>query len=74
MNAKTNKTMNQKPTPSNLVASYVLAAQSASTRRSYAQDVRHFKANAKIPATPETVAEYLAKFAEVLSLPPCSTA
>lgn len=68
MNAKTNKTMNQKPKPSILVASYTQAAQSASTRRSYAQDVRHFTANAKIPATPEVVAEYLAKFAGVLSV------
>lgn len=68
MNAKTNKTMNQKPKPSILVASYTQAAQSVSTRRSYAQDVRHFKAHAKIPATPEVVAEYLAKFAGVLSV------
>lgn len=68
MNTQTDKTMNPKPKPSKLVSSYTLAAQSASTRRSYAQDVRHFKANAKIPATPEMVAEYLAKFAGVLSV------
>ena len=55
-------------TTSALVTSYTQAAQSASTRRSYAQDVRHFNANAKIPATPGMVAEYLAKFAGVLSV------
>jgi integrase len=55
--------------PSALVATYTQAAQSASTRHSYAQDLRHFKSNGgKIPATPEIVAEYLAKFAEVLAV------
>lgn len=68
MNTQTDKTKNLRLKPSKLVAGYTLAAQSASTRRSYAQDVRHFKANAKIPATPEIVAEYLAKFAGVLSV------
>ena len=54
---------------SKLVSSYTQAAQSASTRRSYAQDVRHFKANGgKVPATPEMVAEYLAQFAGVLAV------
>ncbi|MCY1163816.1 Tyrosine recombinase XerC [compost metagenome] len=52
-----------------LVSKYVSAAQSASTTRSYAQDVRHFKANGgRIPATPEMVAEYLARFAGVLAV------
>jgi integrase len=51
-----------------LVSSFTQAAQSQSTRRSYAQDIRHFKANGgRIPATPEMVAEYLAKFAGVLA-------
>lgn len=56
------------PKPSNLVNTFTRAAKSDSTRRSYAQDVRHFKAFAKIPASPEVVAEYLAKFAGVLSI------
>lgn len=47
-----------------LVSNYVLAAQSASTTRSYAQDVRHFRANGgKILATPEMVADYISRFA-----------
>lgn len=54
--------------PSKLVASYTQAARSASTRRSYAQDVRHFREHSKVPATPGMVAEYLAKFAGVLSV------
>lgn len=54
--------------PSKLVNSFTQAARSASTRRSYAQDVRHFRAHSKIPATPDMVAEYLAKFAGVLSV------
>ena len=68
MNTQSNMTNNSTPKPSRLVNSYTEAAQSVSTRRSYAQDVRHFKANAKFPATPEVVAEYLAKFAGVLSV------
>lgn len=57
------------PKPSKLVASYTLAAQSASTKRSYAQDLRHFRANGgKIPAKPQMVAEYLAQFAGVLAV------
>lgn len=49
---------------SELVNNYVLAAQSASTTRSYAQDVRHFKANGgKIPASPEMLADYISRFA-----------
>ncbi len=48
---------------------YTQASQSASTTRSYAQDVRHFKSNGgEIPATPEMVAEYLAKFAGALAV------
>lgn len=55
--------------PSALVSSFTRASQSASTTRSYAQDVRHFKSNGgKIPATPEIVAEYLAKFAGSLAV------
>lgn len=69
MNPQT-KAKGNKPKPSKLVASFTKAAQSASTKRSYAQDVRHFKANAKWPATPEIVAEYLARFAGTLS---CAT-
>ena len=58
-----------KTKPSKLVNSYTQAAQSISTRRSYSQDIRHFKANGgKVPATPEVLAEYLAKFAGVLSV------
>ena len=55
--------------PSALVATYVQAAQSASTTRSYAQDIRHFKANGgKIPATPEIVADYISRFAGHLAI------
>jgi integrase len=65
----TTKTKSPQPKSSQLVLSYTDAAQSASTKRSYAQDVRHFKAHGgKIPATPEMVAEYLAKFAGVLAV------
>jgi len=47
-----------------LVNNYVLAAQSASTTRSYEQDVRHFRANGgKLPASPEMVADYISRFA-----------
>ena len=52
-----------------LVNSYVLAAQSASTTRSYAQDLRHFKANGgKVPASPEMVADYISRFAGHLAI------
>lgn len=68
MKTQSNKTKSSTPKPSKLVNSFTQAAQSVSTTRSYAQDVRHFKANAKFPATPEVVAEYLAKFAGVLSV------
>lgn len=62
--------MSSKPQkPSALVAGYVEAAQSASTTRSYAQDVRHFKANGgKVPATPEMVADYISRFAGLLAI------
>ena len=63
------QTKNPIPNPSKLVNSYTKAAQSASTGRSYAQDVQHFKANGgKVPATPQMVAEYLAKFGGVLAV------
>ena len=55
--------------PSALVATYVQAAQAASTTRSYAQDIRHFKANGgRIPATPEMVADYISRFAGSLAI------
>ena len=55
--------------PSALVATYVQAAQSASTTLSYAQDVRHFKANGgRIPATPVMVADYISRFAGSLAI------
>ena len=68
MKTQSNKTKSSTPKRSKLVNSFTQAAQSVSTTRSYAQDVRHFKANAKFPATPDGVAEYLAKFAGVLSV------
>jgi integrase len=44
-----------------VVQGYAAASQSESTRRSYAQDMRHFKAwGGKVPATAEMVAEYIA--------------
>lgn len=61
MNNKAGKT-------SVLVDSYVRSAQAASTKRSYAQDLAHFRSHGgKIPCAPETIAEYLAKFAGVLA-------
>lgn len=52
-----------------LVDSYIRASQSASTTRSYAQDLTHFKANGgKIPATPEMVADYISRFAGHLAI------
>ncbi len=52
-----------------LVNNYVLAAQSASTTGSYANDVRHFKANGgRIPASPEMVADYISRFAGNLAI------
>lgn len=50
-----------KTKPSAVVQGYAAASQSESTRRSYAQDMRHFKAwGGKVPATAEMVAEYIA--------------
>jgi len=52
----------QQMKPSNLVSKLAAAAESDSTRRSYAADLRHFKScGGRIPATPELVANYLAK-------------
>jgi integrase len=68
MTIPTNSAKKPKAKPSKLVNSFTQAARSESTRRSYAQDMRHFRANAKFPATPEAVAEYLAKFAGALSV------
>lgn len=52
-----------------LVASLTEAAQAHSTRRSYAQDIKHFKScGYRIPATPEQVAEYLATHGGVLAV------
>jgi len=68
MNIPIDKTKTPKTKSSKLVNSFTQAAQSASTKRSYSQDVSHFKTFAKIPASPEVVAEYLAKFAGVLSV------
>ena len=65
---KTTKNSKVKPAPSKQVTALTQAARSQSTRRSYSQDLRHFSEHAKIPATPEMVAEYLAKFAGVLSV------
>lgn len=62
----------ERPTPgktSALVTSYTKASQSASTTLSYFQDLVHYRSSGgKIPATPEMVAEYLAKFAGALAV------
>lgn len=69
MNNQINSPKSLPPKSSKLVVSFTNAAQSASTKRSYAQDIRHFRVNGgKIPCAPETIAEYLAKFAGVLSV------
>jgi integrase len=48
---------------------YIAAAQSHSTKIAYASDIRHFLANGgSIPATTGQVSDYLAKFAENLSV------
>jgi len=65
---KTTKDFKSKSASSKRVIALTQAARSESTRRSYAQDVCHFKEHSKIPATPEMVAEYLAKFSGVLSV------
>jgi integrase len=58
------------PAPlSALVDGFTAAAQSNATRRSYREDVRHFKQHGgTIPASPEMVAEYLASFAGTLAV------
>ena len=51
------------------VDGYIAAAQSEATKRAYAQAIRHFEANGgSIPASPEILAEYLARFAGKLSV------
>jgi site-specific recombinase XerD len=48
---------------------YIAAAQSHSTKIAYASDIRHFMANGgSIPATTGQVSDYLAQFAENLSV------
>lgn len=52
-----------------LVASYLAAAQSRATTRSYNADIRHFKLHGgRIPATPTMVAEYLAAMAGIFAV------
>jgi integrase len=52
-----------------LVKSYADAATSESTRRSYAQGLRHFQAwGGKLPATPEMLAEYIAAYGGILKV------
>jgi integrase len=51
------------------VDSFTAAAQSAATRRAYAGDLKHFRAHGgKVPATPQMVANYCAKFAGALAI------
>lgn len=49
---------------------YLEAAQRENTQRSYASDIRHFEVTwgGLLPATAQTVANYLAAFAETLSI------
>lgn len=55
--------------PSEAVKALTLAAQSASTRRSYAQAVRHFEANGgRIGGSARMLANYLASFAGKLAV------
>jgi integrase len=55
--------------PSRRVAELTAAAESESSRRSYAADLRHFaERGGSIPATPEAVAEYLATHAGILAV------
>jgi integrase len=52
-----------------MVQNYAEASQAESTRRSYAQDLRHFKAwGGKVPATVEMVAEYIASYGSSLKV------
>jgi integrase len=53
----------------NAVASYVRASLAANTRRAYLSDLRHFEAwGGSLPASPETIAAYLAAHADSLSV------
>lgn len=55
--------------PSKLVSSFSAAAQSSATTRSYDAAMRHFQRHGgTVPATPVMVAEYLANFADSLSV------
>lgn len=48
---------------------FMAAAQSSASKRAYASDIRHFQANGgTIPASPAQIVEYLANFAEKLSV------
>ena len=54
---------------SKLVASYLAAAQSIATTRSYDVDTRHFKQHGgSIPVAPTKVAEYRTNFAGILAV------
>lgn len=70
-NATTRDTLKPIPqTPfepsSAVVDGFTAAAQSVATRRAYAGDLKHFrKHGGKIPATPQMVADYVARFAGV---------
>lgn len=54
---------------SSAVDSFTAAAQSAATRRAYAGDLKHFREyGGRIPASPQMVSNYAAKFAGVLAV------
>ncbi len=55
--------------PPEAVSAYLEASISANTRRAYRCDIAHFAAwGGTIPATPEAVAQYLAEYAEALTV------
>jgi site-specific recombinase XerD len=55
--------------PPEAVAAYLEASISANTRRAYRCDMAHFTAwGGTIPTSPETVAQYLAEYAEALTV------
>ncbi|SBW05059.1 Integrase/recombinase xerD homolog [uncultured Alphaproteobacteria bacterium] len=55
--------------PPEAVSAYLEASISANTRRAYRCDMAHFTAwGGTIPATPEAVAQYLAEYAEALTV------
>jgi hypothetical protein len=55
--------------PSSTVANYVRESLSHNTRVAYLSDLAHFESwGGRIPAAPETIAEYLAAHADVLSV------